>query len=135
MIQWESKYHPSLIGTPKEKIWLFSVLDDETYEDLIETYQKDLENYLYKQIGSDLQQNKEIRMINKKFLTILDTLFPKIFSKNVKNAEMFERYFENTSSIIDTTKYQTSKYKDQNSELLNSAINLVEWEKHKLKIF
>ncbi|MCR5412771.1 MAG: hypothetical protein K6E76_07515 [Patescibacteria group bacterium] len=65
-------------------------------------------------------------MINKKFLTILDTLFPKIFSKNVKNAEMFERYFENTSSIIDTTKYQTSKYKDQNSELLNSAINLVE---------
>lgn len=135
MIQWESKYHPSLIGTPKEKIWLFSVLDDETYEDLIETYQKDLENYLYKQIGSHIQQNKEIRMINKKFLTILDTLFPKIFSKNVKNAEMFERYFENTSSIIDTTKYQTSKYKDQNSELLNSAINLVEWEKHKLKIF
>jgi len=65
-------------------------------------------------------------MINNKFLTILDTLFPKIFSKNVKNAEMFERYFENTSSIIDTTKYQTSKYKDQNSELLNSAINLVE---------
>ena len=135
MIQWESKYHPSLIGTPKEKIWLFSVLDDETYEDLIETYQKDLENYLYKQIGSHIQQNKEIRNINKKFLTILDTLFPKIFSKNVKNAEMFERYFENTSSIIDTTKYQTSKYKDQNSELLNSAINLVEWEKHKLKIF
>ena len=40
MIQWESKYHPSLIGTPKEKIWLFSVLDDETYEAYLNDTQK-----------------------------------------------------------------------------------------------
>lgn len=125
---WTWALHDSRLTWNREIDGITVPLSDQEYEKLIEPYQKDLANYLFKQINQPSQKNKEIRSLNKKFLTIMEKVLPGLFYQNLQNFDAFSVYRKESDFSLPLEKYQTNQYHGKDW-IFKESINIIKGKK------
>jgi hypothetical protein len=99
-------------------------LSSEVYLQITTFYWQNLRYYLTQQMGSPFIASATMQMVNRKILTFLSDIFPGFFSQNRENAQLFEYYFNlsTTDSILLTPEKYTLSPDTSSGKSLRSQI-------------
>ena len=116
------------------EIWYTEKLDTDSeilLESVKQEYKNGLISYLHSQIASAgiMTDSTIMQTINWKLVTFLSKIFPATFSKNLKNYNEFEKYFESEDrNSVNTDKYQIDWEKWSTKKIWNNIKNAVKSE-------
>ena len=95
-----------------------------------ESYNNWLIDHLHSQIASAgiMTDSTMMQSINWKLVRLLSKIFPATFSKNLRNYNEFEKYFDtDKEGNISTNKYQINQTTESTRDIWNSIKNAFKW--------